>query len=216
MATVFTGLIEGLGDVRAARQDGLGRVLEVELGPLAEGVQLGDSICLSGACMTVDGLDGSVAAFRVSPESLAKTTLGAAAEGGQLNLERSLRVGDRMGGHFLTGHVDGLGELLEIGQQGDYAEYRFQAPAAMAPLLVSKGSVGVDGVSLTVASLDDACFMVALIPETLRVTTLGRLKPGAAVNLEGDLLGKYVLRALASTGAAPDSLRDALASLSQS
>lgn len=216
MAAMFTGLVEGIGTVRGAREDGQGRLLEVDLGPLAEGVALGDSICLSGACMTVDALTGSTAAFRVSPESLAKTTLGAAAPGSPLNVERSLRVGDRLGGHFLTGHVDGLGELLAIAAQGAYAEYRFRAPAALAPLLVAKGSVGVDGVSLTVAALDGADFTVALIPETLRRTTLGALTPGAAVNLEGDLLGKFVLRALAATGAVPASLGDALASPSRS
>ena len=215
MGAMFTGLVEGLGTVLAAREEGGGRVLEIDLGPLAEGAGLGDSVCLGGACMTVDALDGSVAAFRVSPESLRRTTLGALEPGGRVNLERSLRVGDRLGGHFLSGHVDGLGELLAIEQQQDYAEYAIGFPPGFAPLLVPKGSVGVEGVSLTVASLAADRFVVALIPETLRRTTLGGLQPGAALNLEGDLLGKYVLRALALAEGAPATLRDALASLSR-
>ena len=216
MDAVFTGLVEGMGAVLAAQEDGGGRVVEIDLGPLAEGVSLGDSIALSGACMTVDALDGAQAAFRVSPESLARTTLGTLKPGDRVNLERSLRVGDRLGGHFLSGHVDGLGELLAIDEQQDFAEYAIGFPAGFAPLLVPKGSVGVEGVSLTVAALAEDRFTVALIPETLRRTTLGRLRPGARVNLEGDLLGKYVLRALSLAEGAPATLRDALASLSGS
>ena len=150
--------------------------------------------------MTVEALDGTTARFGVSPESLDRTTLGRLGPQGRVNLERSLRVGDRLGGHFLTGHVDALGELLAIERQQDYAEYRFRAPLDFAPLLVPKGSVGIDGVSLTVAALDGADFTVALIPETLQRTTLGGMEPGHAVNLEGDLLGKYVLRILEQSG----------------
>ena len=140
------------------------------------------------------------------------TTLGALAVGDRVNLERSLRVGDRLGGHFLTGHVDGLGELLAVEQQGEFAEYTFAAPPALRPLLVEKGSVGVDGVSLTVARLGEADFTVALIPETLERTTLGGLAPGAPVHLEGDLLGKYVLRAFELAERDPEALRAAFPS----
>jgi riboflavin synthase len=208
---MFTGLVEGMGTVLALEpaQEGL-RIL-VDLGGFAEGVGLGDSICTGGTCLSVTTIDGSTVSYDVSPETLEKTSLGALKNGSKVNIERSLRVGDRLGGHFLTGHVDGLGSLVAIEQQGDFAVYTFDCPANVWPLLVSKGSVGVEGVSLTVASLEkDHQFTVALIPETLERTTLGALEPGMPVNLEGDMLGKYVLRFLQQAGTDPDALRNAL------
>jgi riboflavin synthase len=194
---MFTGLVEGLGRVVALQEAQQGLELQVDLGPLAAGVGLGDSICTSGACLSVTRLDGSVAAYDVSPETLAKTSLGRLQPGDQVNLERSLRADARLGGHFLSGHVDGQGEMLDRREEGEFATLAFRAPDALAALLVPKGSVGIEGVSLTVAALRDPCtFEVALIPDTLERTTLGALAPGAPVNLEGDLLGKFVLRAL--------------------
>lgn len=210
---MFTGLVEGMGTVLALEpaQEGL-RIL-VDLGGFAEGVGLGDSICTGGTCLSVTTIEGSTVSYDVSPETLEKTSLSTLERGSKVNIERSLRVGDRLGGHFLTGHVDGLGSLVAIEQQGDFAVFTFECPANVWPLLVSKGSVGVEGVSLTVASLEEGRrFTVALIPETLERTTLGTLKLGMPVNLEGDMLGKYVLRFLQQAGTDPDALRNALSS----
>jgi len=169
-------------------------MLEVDLRELADGVELGESICVSGACLTVAERDGTVASFALSPETLARTGLGLLGPGSRVNLERSLRVGDRLGGHFLTGHVDGMGRLIEIRSQEAFAEFRFEAPPGLLALMVEKGSVGVDGVSLTVSRVHDDGFEVALIPETLRRTTLGDMRTGNPVHLETDLLAKHVAR----------------------
>jgi riboflavin synthase len=202
---MFTGLVEGLGEVVATKPAAAGVEIRVDMGPLAADVALGDSICTSGACLSVTKLTNSVVSFDVSPESLAKTTLGERKTGDLVNLERSLRADTRLGGHFVSGHVDGLGELLERRQEGEFATFRFRAPDALAALLVPKGSVAIDGVSLTVAALTSAQeFEVALIPDTLERTTLGRMQIGQAVNLEGDLLGKYVLRAAGLALEQPD------------
>lgn len=208
---MFTGLVEGMGTVLALEPAQEGLRIIVDLGPFAQGVGLGDSICTGGTCLSVTTINGSVVSYDVSPETLEKTSLGGLEKDSKVNIERSLRVGDRLGGHFLTGHVDGLGSLVAIEQQGDFAVYTFECPSHVWPLLVSKGSVGVEGVSLTVASLEnDRQFTVALIPETLERTTLGALKPGMPVNLEGDMLGKYVLRFLQQASADPDALKKTL------
>lgn len=202
---MFTGLVEGLGEVVATKPAAAGVEICVDMGPMAADVALGDSICTSGACLSVTKLTNSVVSFDVSPESLAKTTLGERKTGDLVNLERSLRADSRLGGHFVSGHVDGLGELLERREEGEFATLRFRAPDALAALLVPKGSVAIDGVSLTVAALTSAQeFEVALIPDTLERTTLGRMQIGQAVNLEGDLLGKYVLRAAGLALEQPD------------
>lgn len=211
---MFTGLVEGMGTVHARHPIEEGEQLWVDLGNLAEGLALGDSVCTSGACLSVASQEGSRVRYDVSPESLQKTTLGSLEKGSKVNVERSLRVGDRLGGHFLSGHVDGLGTFLKREEQGDFALFTFQTPASFWPFLVSKGSVGIEGVSLTVAALlEDRCFTVALIPETLQKTTLGSLQAGDPVNLEGDLLGKYVLRFLAQKTENPRGLEEALGNL---
>ncbi|MFK5954999.1 MAG: riboflavin synthase [Planctomycetota bacterium] len=194
---MFTGLVEGMGVIQAREPVEAGEHLWVELGALADGLAQGDSVCTSGACLSVAVIDGSRVRYDVSPETLDKTTLGTLQPGSKVNVERSLRVGDRLGGHFLSGHVDCLGIYKGCEQQGDFSVFRFETPVSFWPYLVSKGSVGIEGVSLTVAALlDSYVFTVALIPETLTRTTLGALQPGDKVNLEGDLLGKYVLRFL--------------------
>ena len=199
---MFTGLVEGMGVLRANWPAPGGRRLEADLGPLAEGVRAGDSICVQGVCLTVAGLQGSVAAFDLSGETLDRSRFAGLEVGRKVNLERSLRLGDRLGGHFLTGHVDGTGRLLAAAPSGGFLEQRFSAPPALLPLVVEKGSVGVDGVSLTVSRLHDDGFSVALIPETLARTTLGTLQLGEAVHLEADLLAKHVARLLAVRAAA--------------
>jgi riboflavin synthase len=210
---MFTGLVEGMGTVVALEPAQAGLRIVVDLGPFAEGIARGDSICTGGTCLSVTSKDGSLVSYDVSPETLQKTSLGSLICGSKVNIERSLRVGDRLGGHFLTGHVDGLGSLVSVEKQGDFAVFTFACPPNVWPLLVSKGSVGVEGVSLTVASLENGQrFTVALIPETLERTTLGTLELGMPVNLEGDMLGKYVLRFLQQAGTDPDALRLALTS----
>lgn len=200
---MFTGIVEGLAPLLEATPARGGLRLVLDLGALADGVRDGDSVCTAGCCLTVVELAGTRAAFELSQETLARTRFGALRPGEKLNVERSLRLGDRLGGHFLTGHVDALGTVARIERQGDFALHAYHAPAALLPLLIPKGSVGVDGVSLTVAELlPEGGFRVALIPETLRRTTLGALRPGDRVHLEGDLLGKYVQRQL-QLGLAP-------------
>jgi riboflavin synthase len=197
---VFTGIVEGIGAVRGFRRGTAGLRLEVDLGACAEGVQPGDSVAVSGVCLTVVDLRGSLAAFDVSPESLEKSILEQVEIGRKYNLERSLRMGDRLGGHFVTGHVDAVGMVLAARPEAGFLTIEVEAPAPLRPLLAQKGSISVDGVSLTIASLTPAGFTAALIPETLARTTLGAVQPGQAVNLEADLIAKHVARLLAVRG----------------
>lgn len=197
---MFTGIVETIGEVRAARATAVGRRLEVALGPAAEGVRRGDSISLSGCCQTVAELAGTTAAFDCVPETLRRTTLGDLKAGARVNVERSLALGDRLGGHFVTGHVDGVARLAERREAGGERLWTFQADAPLLDQMVAKGSVAVDGVSLTLVDVTAAGFSVALIPTTLAETTLAALRPGDGVNVETDLLGKYVLKALGVTG----------------
>jgi len=193
---MFTGLVEALGTVIALEQGSGGIRLTVEAREIAVDVRIGDSICISGCCLTVIGMD--VKSFRFSfdagPETLRCTTLGTLRVGSHVNLERSLQVGQRLGGHFVTGHVDAIGRLEKRTDEGDWSSFWFSAPAALTKQMASKGSIAVDGVSLTLVDVSDEGFSVALIPHTLAVTTLGPLQFGDAVNLETDVLAKYVER----------------------
>jgi riboflavin synthase len=195
---VFTGIIEAIGTVRAfTRRGGEARV-GIEVGPLAEGLRPGDSIAVDGACLTVTACKGDGFSCDLSAETLTRTTLGALRVGSRVNLERPLRLGDRLGGHLVTGHVDAVGEIVHRTAQGDGEFRRFRFPSELTPLLVMKGSIAVDGISLTVAELGRDTFGVAVIPHTLRHTTLGGKRVGDPVNLEADLLGKHVARFLAA------------------
>jgi riboflavin synthase len=192
---VFTGIIEETGVVLRR----VGTRLVVSARAVLEGSEVGASVAVSGACLTVvDGGPGHLG-FDLGPETLARTTLGNLESGQPVNLERPLRLGAFVGGHLVLGHVDGVGVVDAMEQEGETARVRirWQDPA-LGPLLIPKGSVAVDGVSLTVARLDRDAFEVMLIPHTLDVTTLGSLKPGERVNLEMDVLGKYVQRFLAA------------------
>ncbi|NIA20743.1 MAG: riboflavin synthase [Anaerolineaceae bacterium] len=209
---MFTGLVEAIGVVRAVASTAAGRRLEIDLGAVVgEDVRLGDSISVSGCCQTVAALSGPVAAFEAVPETLGRTTLGGLKAGDRVNLERSLAVGGRMGGHFVQGHIDGLARLTRRGEQGGEKLWVFEAPKALLDQIVPKGSIAVDGVSLTLAEVTAAGFSVALIPTTLDQTTLGDLKVGQAANIETDILGKYILKALgaAGQGLTVDKLREA-------
>jgi len=164
--------------------------------------KVGDSFCVQGACLTAVELSGFSVRVEVSAETLQRTTLGSFAPGRRVNVERALRLSDPLGGHLVTGHVDGVGRLLEIKREGRNAALRFQADPRVAPYLVEKGSVCVDGVSLTVGGCGQEAFWVYLIPHTLKETTLQFLRPGDPVNLEADIIGKYVEKLLAGGGLA--------------
>jgi riboflavin synthase len=192
---VFSGIVECVGEVAAMRR--LSGDAELQLKSPFRGLELGESIAVNGACMTVAARRGSSFTVVVSAESLRRTTLGALRPGSPVNLERSLRVSDRLSGHFVFGHVDGTGALASIRPEGGSALYRFSHPAGFGRFLVEKGSVAVDGVSLTVFDCGRRSFTVSVIPHTASATTLGRMRPGAKVNLETDMLARYVDRAVA-------------------
>jgi riboflavin synthase len=193
---VFTGIVEAVGSVRALRRAG-GRVeLVVEAPPIVPGTRVGDSVAVNGTCLTVTAVRGGALQFDVMPESLERSSLGGLREGSPVNLERALRADGRLDGHIVQGHVDGIGRVRELRREGDDVRLFVECAPAFAELLVEKGSVAIEGVSLTVVGVAPAGFDVALIPHTLAVTTLGRLAPGDRVNLEADVLGKYVKRYL--------------------
>ncbi len=189
---MFTGIIEAIGDVRGLRRSGPGGRLGVRAPTLAAGARLGDSIAVDGACLTVATLEGATFWADVSAETLARTTLGGLRPGDAVNLERPLRLGDRLGGHLVTGHVDAIGKVVRVVSRPPGTRAAVSFPSDGRPFLVSKGSVAVNGVSLTVAALGPSFFEVELIPATLETTNLGLLRAGAAVNLEYDIIGKYV------------------------
>jgi riboflavin synthase len=188
---VFTGLVAGLGNVRAVEQDGDGVRLRVAT-PLGADLQPGDSVAVNGVCLTA--VDPSPEGFRadVMAETLRRSSLGPLGEGDAVNLELPLRASDRLGGHIVQGHVDGTGTVESTTDEGFARVVRIAAGPDVLRYVVEKGSIAVDGVSLTVASVDDAGFTVSLIPETLERTTLGGATPGRVVNLEVDVLAKYV------------------------
>ena len=191
---MFTGIIEERGTItRVERTDDAAR-LSVR-GPLVvEGVKHGDSISVSGVCLTVIESDAEGFTADVMAQTLAMSTLDGAAEGLAVNLERAAQVGDRLGGHIVQGHIDGTAQVLEIRPGDAWRVIRFSLDAAHAPLVVDKGSIAVDGVSLTVSAVGRDWFEVSLIPETLAATTLGMLTPGARVNIETDILARHVAR----------------------
>lgn len=190
---MFTGLIEATGIVRAIVPGAGGQRITIDT-PLADGLQLGDSVATSGVCLTVVARDAQSWSADVSPETLRVTALGALSAGSPVNLERPLAVGSRLGGHFVQGHVDGTGRVEAVTTEGEFHRVRISFPPALAAYFIDKGSVAVDGISLTVASLSESTFDVQIIPHTWTATTLRHAAPGAIVNLECDMVGKYVLR----------------------
>ena len=194
---MFTGLVEALGIVDHVRLDGSGgRYLLITEHALAPEVAIGESVAVNGACLTVVERTADAFRFQAGPETLQRTNLGELAPGDRVNLERAMRLSDRLGGHLVQGHVDGLGRVAERTSRGDWELVWFRCPAELARLMVSKGSVAVDGVSLTLVDVEAERFSVALIPHTLAHTTLGFRRPGDAVNLETDLMAKYVYKAV--------------------
>ena len=192
---MFTGLIEATGTVRELVPVAGGQRLAIDT-PLGAGLSAGDSVATNGVCLTVVACDASSWAADVSPETLRVTALGRLGPGALVNLERPLAVGSRLGGHFVQGHVDGTGRVEAVIAEGAFHRVRVSFPPELAAYFIEKGSVAVDGISLTIASLGSSTFDVQIIPHTWDATTLHAVAPGVIVNLECDMVGKYVLRGL--------------------
>jgi riboflavin synthase len=195
---VFTGLVSAVSRVVSLRSGTAGAVLAVERPPDFGDAAVGESIAVSGVCLTIvpPAAPGQPLCFDVSPETLSRSALGGLSPGAGVNLERALRASDRLGGHVVAGHVDGTAEVLAVAKAGDSWTFTFSLPRALARYAVEKGSISVDGISLTIAALREGSFDVAVIPHTFTATTLGERKRGDRVNLEVDVLGKYVERLL--------------------
>ena len=191
---MFTGIITDVGRVRSVRETNRDRRFEIETGFDVKTIDIGASISHAGCCLTVVEKGPDWFAVEVSGETLSKTTLGDWQEGSPVNLERAARLGDELGGHIVSGHVDGVGEVLSVTPEGGSHRIRIRVPRPLHRFIAPKGSITVEGVSLTVNEVDDDVFGVNLIPHTWDVTTLGRLTPGAHVNLEIDMLARYLAR----------------------
>lgn len=192
---MFTGLIEGQGTISAVSPNGPGIDLVVSIPddlPERDSARLGDSVALNGCCLTIVSINGNEWTFQAGQETCSRTNLKLLTPGSRVNLERALRPGDRLGGHFVQGHVDDVGYVDQILQDGDWTTMWFRVPERLTPQMVPKGSVTVDGVSLTLVNVETERFSVALIPHTLQVTTLGSRKAGDIVNIETDVIGKYM------------------------
>jgi riboflavin synthase len=197
---MFSGIVESRATVAEIRSEPPGCRLIIRAPKIAAETKVADSISVNGCCLTVIEADGSTFGFQAGPETLARTNLGELKPGSFVNLERALAVGDRLGGHFVTGHIDGVGTLQSRKDHGDWSFFWFELPRRLSRQMASKGSVAVDGVSLTIVDSEPDRFSVALIPFTLAVTTLGPLQAGAKVNLETDVLAKYVERLIEARG----------------
>jgi riboflavin synthase alpha subunit len=193
---VFTGIVREVGRVVRVEGGDDGLTLQVEAPRTADGVAVGDSVSVAGVCLTAEVVEHGAIRFHAVPETLARTTLARLAPGDGVNVEPALRAGEPLGGHIVQGHVDDLGTVASLEREGDGARLEIGAADGILRYCVEKGSITVDGVSLTVAALDGDTFSIALVPHTLAATTLGRLEPGVPVNLEVDVLAKYVERLL--------------------
>jgi riboflavin synthase len=193
---MFTGLVRERGRVAARSGDAGGVRLVVAAPGTAATAAVGDSISIDGICLTAVAVEDGSIAFDAVPETLDRSALGELEPGDEVNLEPALRAGEALGGHYVQGHVDGLGRIRSVEPEGDGVRMWVDAPPDLLRYCVEKGSIAVQGVSLTIAALDDGGFAIALVPHTLEATTLGSLRPGAPVNLEADVLAKYVERLL--------------------
>ena len=203
---MFTGLIQGLGQLQSYSASQLSVMTDAQA--ILDGLALGDSIAVDGICLTVETIQDQGFTVTTSPETMNRSTLSEAVrQGWPVNLEPALRAGDRLGGHFVTGHVDGVGSVLEIVTSQSAWTFTFAAPPPVARLIVEKGSIAINGISLTVADCksDGSTFAVAVIPHSFGLTNLNQLEVGRAVNFETDVLGKYVDRLLSATPVAPPS-----------
>ncbi len=198
---MFTGIVEGMGKVKSISKSrkGADTALRVELGKLSRGLKRGDSVCINGACLTVTKLSKGEAEFEMVAETIRRTNLGAVRRGYSVNIERSMRVGDRLEGHFVLGHVDGTGIINKIEKMASETKIWIKLEKELARSLVSKGSISIDGISLTLVDVKGDRVSVSLIPHTLDVTTLRSKCKGDKVNIETDILGNYVMSNLPKT-----------------
>jgi riboflavin synthase len=215
---MFTGLIQNVCSVKGLSRAGSTATLTADLGPLANQTKIGlprlasidakagDSVAINGVCLTVAKQAGSLVTFDLSGETLAKTTLGKLTAGSKVNVELAMRADDRFGGHFVLGHIDGIAKIQQIEKQDDFATFTFATPKNLLALMIPKGSVAVDGISLTIAELKPDSFTVAVIPQTLLKTNLGFAKITAQVNIETDIISRTVVRQLESMGLAKEKL----------
>jgi riboflavin synthase len=196
---MFTGIVEGLAVVKlvAKAKKGADTVMRIKLGKMAKGLKKGDSVCINGACLTVTKLQKGEAQFEMVAETMRRTSLGSLKPGDRVNIERSMKVGDRLEGHFVLGHVDGTATIVEKAEKLAETTMWFQLDdARLSRALVPKGSVAIDGISLTVVDVEENKFSVSLIPHTLAITSLGLKKKGDRANIETDVLSKYVNKSL--------------------
>ncbi len=193
---MFTGLVQSLATVKEVLPEGPGVRLVIQDAETARGATIGDSVAISGCCLTAIAVEGDSLSFEAGPETLLKTTLGDLSAGDRVNLETSLCLGDSLGGHLVTGHVDAVGTIDQRVDEEEWSTFWINTPENLSRQLASKGSITVEGVSLTLVDVEDNRFSIALIPHTLNVTTLGNRKAGDRVNLETDVLAKYVERQL--------------------
>lgn len=195
-SSVFTGLVESLAEVVALQPEAAGARLVISESEIASRTTIGASIAINGCCLTVVAIDGPQLAFQAGEETLSRTNIGLLVPADRVNVETSLRLGDELGGHLVSGHVDALGTVDQQEMDGEWAKYWFRVPPPLTRQMASKGSVTVDGVSLTLVDVETDRFSVALIPHTLQTTTLGLRSVGQRVNIETDILAKYVERQL--------------------
>ena len=194
MVIMFTGIIEGLGTIGAIRPAGRGKRLTIEADYVLDQTKIGDSIAVNGACLTVVKINGSTFEVDLSPETLATSTFDKARQGDRLNLERAMRLSDRIDGHLVLGHVDGVGVIKQKEKLGNAIGITVAVPEDLSRYMIYKGSVAIDGISLTINALAPKSFTVSIIPHTARLTTIGIKQKGAPVNIETDMIGKYVER----------------------
>jgi len=207
---MFTGIILGKGKVVEKRSSGSGMIFSLEPDFDLTEPEEGESIAVNGVCLTAKNISTRRFTVDVSPESLDRTNLGKLSVGSRVNLERALRLSDRLGGHMVSGHVDAVSTVIERRQVGDFVQFTFRVPSGLSKYIIEKGSIAIDGTSLTVNSCDDNTFSIVVIPHTLEVTLLGTVREGDSVNIEVDLIGKYVEKMLQ---AEPDNLQKAQGSI---
>ncbi|MFK7767888.1 MAG: riboflavin synthase [Mariniblastus sp.] len=197
---MFTGLVEEKGSIQSVSESAGTADIAVRAAIVSADATIGDSVAINGCCLTVVAIDGEVLTFQAGTETLSRTNLGQLKTGSPVNLERALKAGDRMGGHYVSGHVDAIGLVDERNEDGQWAEFWFKVPSDLTRQMASKGSITVDGISLTLVNVEKERFSVALIPHTLNVTTLGQRAIGDQVNIETDLLAKYVQQQMDRSG----------------
>jgi len=200
---MFTGLVQSLAEVATVEERPPGRMLVLRAAEIAATARIGDSVAINGCCLTCVAIGDGLLSFEAGPETLSRTNLGELSPGNRVNVEPSLTLADRLGGHFVTGHVDAVGTLDARHDDAAWSTFWFNFPPSLRRQMSAKGSIAVDGVSLTLVDVEPARFSVALIPHTLAHTTLGTLRPGGRVNLETDLLAKYVEQQSAAWQSSP-------------